>query len=101
MTLPAWPPRDWRAFLALVGSIAGAATLTLLAAWIVWILWRGGWPIATAETRVAILGKALLGTLVTISIVLITLGMAINRRSVRAKALGAEFEAEGGDSDPG
>lgn len=99
MTLPGWPPRDWRALLALLASVAGSATLTALTAWLVWILWRGGWPERTAEVRIDILGRALLGALSIIGVVLISLGMAINRRSVKGKAFGAEFEAEGGDVD--
>lgn len=99
MTLPSWPPRDWRALLALAASVGGSATLTGLAAWLVWILWRGGWPDRTADVRIDILGRALLATLAIIGIVLVGLGMAINRRSVKGKMLGAEFEAEGGDSD--
>lgn len=99
MTLPAWPPRDWRALLALAASIGGAATLTAFAGGLVWILWRGGWPERTADARVALLGQALLGTLAIIGIVLVSLGMAINKRSVKGKMLGAEFEAEGGGDD--
>jgi hypothetical protein len=99
MTLPGWPPRDWRALIALAASVTGAATLTLLAAWIVWILWRGGWSAATEAERVDALAKALLGLLFTVAIVLISLGLAINRRSLKASALGASFEASGGD-DP-
>lgn len=99
MTLPPWPPRDLRAAFALIASVLGAATLTAFAAWIVWILWRGGWPATTAPDRIAALAKALLGVLFIVGIVLISLGLAINKRTVKASALGATFEAEGGD-DP-
>lgn len=98
MTLPAWPPRDWRAFLALVASIAGSAVLTGFAAWLVYILWRGGWHVGTEGARLETLGKALLLTLSIMGLVLVSLGLAINRRSVKLGASG--FEATGGDDEP-
>lgn len=98
MTLPGWPPKDWRALLALVASIAGAGILTAFAAWIVWILWRGGWPEATAPQRLDALAKSLLLALLIIGAVLLSLGLAINRRSIRLGRDG--FEASGGDEPP-
>lgn len=99
MRRPPWPPRDWRALLALAASIAGATFLTLLAAWIVWILWRGGWPIWTARDRIALLGKALLLALGGSFVVLVSLGLAINRREIKVSRDG--FELSGGeDSAP-
>jgi hypothetical protein len=95
--IPGWPPRDWRAFVALLGSVAGAAVLTAFAAWLVWILWKGGWPLETADKRIEALAWALLGILATVGIVLVGLGMAINRRTVKGKAGLIEFEASGGD----
>lgn len=101
MKLPTlWPPKDGRAFVALIASIGGAMALTLFAAWIVWILWRGGWPIDTSVARVEALAKALLGLLLTVAIILVSLGLAINRRSVKGSAFGATFEATGGDDAP-
>ncbi|WP_414902451.1 hypothetical protein ACMT1E_04275 [Sphingomonas flavalba] len=98
MTIPGWPPKDLRALLALVASIAGAAVLTGFAAWLVWILWRGGWPVATAPMRVAALARALMLALLIIGAVLLSLGLAINRRSIRLGRDG--FEASGGDDAP-
>lgn len=95
---PGWPPRDWRALLALVASVAGSASLTGFAGWLVWILWQGGWPIATAEMRIGILGKALLLSLGGSLVVLISLGLAINRRSVKVGRDG--IEVSGGDDAP-
>lgn len=100
MPISSWPPRDWRALLALVASVAGAAVLTGFAAWIVWILWRGGWSVTTENARVDALAKSLFGTLLIIGIVLVSLGLAINKRSVKGSLLGASFEAEGGEDDP-
>lgn len=97
MKLPGWPPRDWRAFVALTASIAGAAVLTGVACWIVWILWRGGWPASTADARVEALARALLGILFTVGIVLVSLGLAINRRTLKGSIGAASFEASGGD----
>jgi hypothetical protein len=94
MTLPGWPPRDLRAFLALVASVAGAATLTGLSAWIVWMLWT--WK-GFDQSRIDALAKALFGLLFIVGIVLVSLGLAINRRSIKGSILGASFEAEGGD----
>lgn len=94
-----WAPRDARALIALAASVAGAAVLTGLAAWLAWILWRGGWPAATASDRIAALGRSLLATLAIIGAVLLSLGLAINRRSLHARAFGASLEASGGDED--
>jgi hypothetical protein len=93
-------PRDARQMVALLFSIAGAAVLTGVAGWIVWILWRGGWPIETAGARIEALAWALLGLLATVGIVLISLGMVITRRTVRAGIGLASFEASGGDDPP-
>lgn len=100
MKLPAWPPKDWRALLALTASVAGAAALTAFSAWIVWILWRGGWPDTTAVIRIDALAKALMGLLMIVGIVLISLGLAINKRTVKGSIGAASFEASGGDDAP-
>jgi hypothetical protein len=94
--IPNWPPRDWRALLALIASIAGAATLTGFAVWVVRIIrdWKG-----FDEIRIHALANALFGLLFIVGIVLVSLGLAINKRSVKGSILGASFEAEGGDSD--
>lgn len=97
MSWSAWPPRDWRALLALAGSILGAAVLTMLAAWIVWILWAGGWPVSTADRRIAALAKALLALLGTVAVVLLSLGLAINRRTLKANIGRSGIDFSGGD----
>lgn len=99
--LPGWPPKDWRALIALVASVAGAAVLTGFAGWLVWIIWRGGWPVETADKRIEALARALLGVLLTVSIVLISLGLAINRRTVKGSIGVASFEASGGEGEDG
>jgi hypothetical protein len=102
-------PRDWagrdgigrnrRAWIALLASIAGSAALTGFAAWAIWILWRGGWPAATAEQRIALLGEALLLALAGSLVVLVSLGLAINRREIRVSRDGVELSG-GDDPDP-
>lgn len=92
-----WPPKDWRAFIALIFSILGAIALTSFAAWLVWILWLGGWPIATAEKRIEIFGQALLLLLAGALLVLLSLGLAINRRTLKIGKDG--LEASGGEAD--
>lgn len=93
-------PRDIRAMVALVFSIIGAAVLTVFAVWLVWIFWKGGWAADTAEQRIGALAWALLGILATVSIVLVSLGLVINRRTVKANIGAASFEASGGEGDP-
>lgn len=92
-------PRDFRALLALCASIGGTMALTLVTVWIIWILWKGGWSGATELARIDKLG--LIAVLVTIimGVVMVSLGLAINRRSVSASAFGASFNATGGDDD--
>lgn len=97
MTLPSWPPRDWRALLALFASIVGSAVLTGFAGWLVWILWRGGWSLGTEGARLDTLGKALLLVLSIMGLVLIGLGLAINRRTLKLGTGG--FEASGGEEN--
>ena len=92
-----WNARDWRAMIALVASIAGASVLTFVSIWIVRLLSR----FATAdpgvrERVVEVLAASNYGLLAIIGAVLLSLGLAINRRSLRASAFGASLEADGG-----
>lgn len=89
MKLPGWPPRDWRAFVALIASIGGAMILTALLAWIIRIfqVWRIPNPLANIAY----------GLLAIIGVILMSLGLAINRRSVKASGLGFSLDATGGD----
>jgi hypothetical protein len=88
-------PRDWRASVALIASVFGSIAMTCFSGMLVYIMWKGGWPDATAEARVEVLSKALMLSLAGSLIVLTTLGFAINRRSIRVSKDG--FEAIGGD----
>lgn len=98
----AWPPKDWRALIALVGSIAGAAAMTGFLAWGYWLNTDGAlWTSATEEVR-AITNRWVLWIAAgTIAIVITGLGFAINQRSFRGKLGrdGASVEFEGGGDD--
>jgi hypothetical protein len=98
--LAAMLPRELRAFIALWASIGGTMALTLGLSGIVLILWKGGWSNGTEATRIDKIG--LIGVLVTIimGVTMTSLGLAINRRSVKGAAFGASFEATGGDDAP-
>lgn len=92
-------PRDLRALIALWASILGTIALTAFSAAMVWILWRGGWQRATEHVRIEKLGLIAVLVIVIMGITMASLGLAINRRSLRGSAFGASFEASGGD-DP-
>ena len=91
-------PRDWRAAVALVASIFGSIAMTAFSATLVYIMWKGGWPDDTAEARVEVLSKALMLSLAGSLVVLISLGLAINRRSVKLGKDG--LDVSGGDESP-
>ena len=93
-----WTTRDWRAMIALWASIAGAAVLTGFSAWLVTLI------VAFARYDRSLGARALdalaysnYGLLLVIGAVLLSLGLAINRRSVKASAFGAHIEAGGGE----
>ena len=101
MTLPSWPPRDWRAILALVASVGGAAVLTVFSWRVVTILRDFGHDDpARREQVIDALAKSNYGLLGIMGAVLLSLGLAINRRSLKASAFGASFDASGGDDAP-
>lgn len=79
--------KEWLALIALVASIIGGAVLTANRIWLIGILER-------AQQWAAIADIAKLDTLI-IGLVLIGLGLAINKRSVKLGAGG--FEASGGE----
>jgi hypothetical protein len=95
-----WPPKDWRALIALLGSVAGAATLTILVAWGVSVLLPGArlWTDATEAHRAETIRWVLWIAVVTIGVIIIGLGFAINRRSFKGRLSreGASLDFEGG-----
>lgn len=90
-------PRDVRAWIALWASIGGAMALTGGVGCLVLILWIGGWHDDTAVLRLGFIGKIALLTLAGSLVVLISLGFAINKRSIKISKDG--IDASGGD-DP-
>jgi hypothetical protein len=90
-------PRDLRAFIALMASIGGTMALTIIAVWITWILWRGGWSGGTELARIDKIGLIAVLVIIIMGVTMTSLGLAINRRSVKGGFMGASFEATGGD----
>lgn len=98
--LKSLPARDLRAFIALIASIGGTMALTLVSVWIVRILWKGGWSGGTEIARIDKIGLIAILVIVIMGVTMTSLGLAINRRSVKGSAFGASFEATGGDDAP-
>lgn len=92
-------PRDLRAFLALIASIGGTMALTIVAVWITWILWRGGWSVGTEVARIDKIGMIAILVISIMGLTMTGLGLAINRRTLKANVGQSGFEASGGD-DP-
>lgn len=93
-------PRDLRAFIALMASIGGVMALTGLIVGIILILWRGGWSTGTEIARIDKIGIIAVLVTVIMGVTMTGLGLAINRRVVKASAFGASFDASGGDDAP-
>lgn len=89
--------RDLRALVALAFSIFGTMALTGAVIWIVWILWRGGWPNGTELARIDKIGLIAVLLTVIMGVSMIGLQLAINKRSLKGTAFGATFEASGGE----
>lgn len=92
-----WPPRDWRALIALAASIAGAAVLTGYSLWVVHIIASLPRDPATMPLIIAALANSNYGLLLIIGAVLLSLGLAINRRTFKANIGASGFEASGGE----
>jgi hypothetical protein len=71
--------------------------LTIIAVGITWILWRGGWGKGTELARIDKIGLIAVLVIIIMGVTMTSLGLAINRRSVKGSAFGASFEATGGD----
>lgn len=98
LTLPPFKEhREVRAIIALAFSILGTVALTGVVCWIVWILWRGGWPNGTELARIDKIGLIAVLMTVIMGVSMIGLQLAINRRQLKGSAFGASFEASGGD----
>lgn len=99
ITLPEWPPHDWRAWAALASGIAGGAALTVFAAWVVWIIsFSDEWTVASEAARIRILGRSLTLLLVGVIAVLLAQGFAINRRKISIGKDGIHMEGGGSET---
>lgn len=95
-----WPPKDWRAILALVFSVLGAVVLTGVVWWgIAQLLPGHGWSSSTEGHRAQTIRWILWVASGTIGAVLIGLGMAINRRSFSGNIGGSGFNFAGGEGE--
>lgn len=96
-----WPPKDWRALIALLGSVAGAAMLTIFVWWGCSVLLPDSkpWTAQTEAHRAFTIRWVLWIAVATISMVIIGLGFAINRRSFKGSVGTANFEFAGGEDD--
>lgn len=100
-TFPNWPPRDWRSLLALVFSVLGAVALTVLVAvGLDYLLPDRGWTPASEGDRIATIRWVVWIATAFIGIVLVGLGMAINRRSLRLRSGDKSATFEGGEDEP-
>lgn len=91
LKFPGWP---WIAEGIRIGA---PIPLTITAVGLVLILWRGGWPIETAEARVQWLGIALVTNLFLLGLALFLSRSGINSFSVKAGAV--ELNVNEGDKN--
>lgn len=95
-----WPPRDVRAFVALLFSVLGGIALTGVLVFLAYLIAYGSWSAATEQVRAAGLVRASHIVAVGVVVVMIALGWAINRRRIEGRIggeRGASFNMEGGD----
>ena len=83
MKLPRLTLKEWLALIALLASIGGAAVLTLNRVWLIRMLER-----AKAWADIADIAK--LDTLI-IGLIILSLGLAINRRTAKLSKDGIEL----------
>lgn len=93
-------PRDLRAFVALIASIGGTMALTAIICGVIYLLWRGGWSTGTELARIDKIGLIAILLTVIMGVTMTGLGLAINRRTLKANVGGSGFEASGGEDNP-
>lgn len=100
--MPSWPPQDWRKLLALVFSVMGAVVLTVFVWWgVAQLLPAQGWTTASEANRATTIRWTLWIAMGSIGLVLTGLGMAINRRTLRAQWGDKSAQFDGGDDEGG
>ena len=93
MTLPTWPPRDWRKLLAMLFLSGGGVALTVFA-------WRTTTLVADrSKNDPWPLAYSLYGALALVGIVLLSLGWVIGKTALSGSVAGASFNVSGGESD--
>lgn len=91
----AWAALIKAAPVRLWALIMAGPPLTVFAAGLTVIVWRGPWPDALAGQQLSILGYGLFIALALIGVIVISLAAV----KVKGSALGGSFEVEG-DDDP-
>ena len=85
----------------LLANASTTRALTSFSIWIVSILAEYGRAYPEVRARVVdALASSNYGLLAIMGAILLSLGLAINRRSLKASAFGASFDASGGDDTP-
>lgn len=92
---PHWITVDARRMLQTVAIIGAGVAMTGLTAWLVWIIWRGGWPGALARVQLDYLAYACGGVLLCLLVAISALG----RRSFAAKGPGGVVVESKGDAE--
>ena len=101
MKLIDWPPRAQIGFYALAASIIGSGVAMAMTCWLIWIFWRGGWTLPTEPQRLETLAYISFGLVILAFVTITSMGMAINRRSVRIDGpAGMKVDMSGGGDDP-
>lgn len=95
-----WRPKDWRAMAALLFSVIGAGVLTAVGGWLAYLLVTGRWTVATEASRADSVGWVAIIAMTGVVLVLLGLGMAINRRSLAARWGDRSLDYTGGDEAP-
>lgn len=89
MSLPNWPPKDWRQLLALLFLAGGGIAMTIVSWRVISLL-----ELFKRPSELAWMGY---GALLLIGVVLTGFATVLGRRSFKGQAGPVSFEAEGGD----